>query len=192
MRTHVLHIYHQGLHQRTKRALSTDKETTLYTFEQKRKSGSNFTSTPHVRIYNGLLSTEQKNLQGVIDFYGSAISLEIHGQPRIVMSTTGSMTTRAHEYKSVALPGRTLKWKKHGFWSRGDWICEDQHGEIVARLKRSGLSVSKTGTFELGPLVEEGGNDAMIEIVAGGVALIELRKKQDLESRGDVEGGSGY
>lgn len=62
----------------------------------------------------------------------------------------------------------------------------------MARLKRSGLSVSKTGTFELGPLVEKGGNEAIIEIVAGGIALIELRKKQDLESRGDVEGGSGY
>lgn len=188
----ILHIYHEGLGQRTKRLLSTDKETTLYTFEQNRKSGSNFSSTPHVRIYNGSLSTAQKSLQGVIDFYGSAISLEMRGQPRIIISTTGSMTTRTHEYESAALPGRTLKWKKDGFWSRGGWICEDQRGEIVARLKRTGFSVSKTGTFEVGRLVEQGGEEAMIEVVAGGIALIELRKKQDLESRGDVEGGSGY
>lgn len=42
------------------------------------------------------------------------------------------MTTRMHEYKSAALPGSTLKWKKDGFWSRGDWVCEDQNKLVVA------------------------------------------------------------
>lgn len=98
--------------------------------------------------------------------------------------------TKAHVYRSCAFPGQMLRWKKDGFFSRGDLVCELETGEVVARLKKSNLSISKTGTFELGALAVEGGGQAMDEIVAGGIALIELQKKQDRESVGDVEGGS--
>lgn len=183
----ILHVYHNGLSQRTKRVLSTDKKTTLYTFEANRNSGSNFTSMPHIRIYNGA-STERK-IKGAINFYGNVICLEFPGLPKIFILSKGFMT-KAHEYKSSAFPGQTLRWKKDGFFSRGDLVCEFETGEIVARLKRSNLSISKTGTFELGALAVEGGGQVMDELVAGGIALIELQKKQDRESVGDVEGGS--
>ncbi len=88
------------------------------------------------------------------------------------------------------MPGRTLKWKNDDFWSRGSWVCEDQHGDIVAGLKRIGLSISKTGTFELGRRMKENGEGAVLEIVAVGIALIGLLKKQDRESLSDVEGRS--
>ena len=186
------YICHHGLSQRTKRVVSADEKTTFYTFVQNRGSGSNFGPTPHVRIYMGEVSADDrhKEIHGAINLDGNTISLHFVSQPRILMSCTGSMTTRKHEYKSFALPGSTLTWKKDGTFSRGDWACEDQDGNVVAKLKKTGFSISKTGTFELGKMVEDAGEAAILEIVAGGIALIELRKKQDLESRGNVEGGS--
>lgn len=61
----------------------------------------------------------------------------------------------------------------------------------MAGLKRIGLSISKAGFFGLGRLMKENGEEAMLEIVAVGIALIGLRK-EDRESIGDVERGSAW
>lgn len=93
--------------------------------------------------------------------------------------------SKLYEYESG---GRAMKWKQDGFFSRGDLVCEDGVGNLFAKLRRKSiLSFGKVATLE----VTERGNGAMLlEIVAGAVALIELRKKLDRDSVKDVDGGT--
>lgn len=102
------------------------------------------------------------------------------------------MRTAAHEYESPALPGRKKKWKKDGLFNLGDLVCEDQGGGAVTRLKKSNVSLTKTGTLWVGQEVVDSGKKAGDEIVAGAVGVLELERKLKGESVGDVEGGSGY
>ena len=179
--TSLLHIYHNGLNPRYKRILTADKKTTLYTFEQNRRSGCNYTVKPHVKIYSGSSSTNE-TLIGVMNFDGPVIHLKMQDVPQILMAP-------GIFYKSPALEGRTIQWKKDGFFSRGDLVCKDDKGVVLANLTRTGLSVSKTGTFQLKPLVLEMGGKAVEEVVVGGIAMVELQKKQDRDSMGNAEGG---
>jgi len=117
------------------------------------------------------------------------VEIELKGLPRIQIMPTGSMSTAVHEYQSPALGGQKLKWRADGVFSLGDLVCEDQDQKVLAKLKKTNISFSKTGTFEITSEVAEKGDKAVDEIVACGTALLELQRKLKRESVGNVEGG---
>jgi len=117
------------------------------------------------------------------------VEIELRGLPIIQLMPTGSMSTAAHEYQSPALDGQKLKWRADGFFSRGDLVCEDQDQRVFAKLKKTNISFSKTGTFEITSEVGKKSTKAVDEIVACGIALLELQRKLKGESVGNVEGG---
>lgn len=181
----TLHIYHNSVSQRTKRVLSSDKKTTLYTFE----ASSFFRITPHATIRAGSPPGEPK--KGSINLGNASIpvvEIEVQGLPRIQLMPTSSMSTAAHEYRSPALDGQKLKWRADGFFNLGDLVCEDQDQKVFAKLNKTNISISKTGTFEVTSEVADKGDKAVDEIVACGIALLELQRKLKGESIGNVEG----
>jgi hypothetical protein len=182
----TLHIYHNSLSQRTKRVLSSDKKTTLYTFE----ASSFFRSTPHVTIRAG--SPPGEPMKGSINLGNASIpvvKIDLQDLPKIQLMPTGSMSTAAHEYQSPALDGQKLKWRADGLFNLGDLVCEDQDQRVFAKLKKTNISISKTGTFEITSEVAAKGDKAVDEIVACGIVLLELQRKLKGESVGNVEGG---
>jgi len=117
------------------------------------------------------------------------VEIELRGSQKIQMMPTGSMSTAAHEYQSPAMDGSKLRWRAAGFFSLGDLVCEDQDQKVFAKLKKTNISFLKTGTFEIISEVVEKGDKAVNEIVACGIALLELQRKLKGESVGDVQGG---
>lgn len=61
----------------------------------------------------------------------------------------------------------------------------------MARLKKSNMSLTKTGTLWVGKEVVDSGANVVDEIMAGAVAVLELERKLKGESAGNVESGSG-
>ncbi len=182
----ALKIYHNGLSQRIKRVLSSSKKTTLYTFE----ASNFFRITPHVTIRASSPPGEPK--KGSINLGNASIpvvEIEVQGLPRIQLMPTGSMSTAAHEYRSLALDGQKLKWRADGFFNLGDIVCEDQDQKVLGKLKKTNISFSKTGTFEITSEVADKGDKAVDEIVACGIALLELQRKLKGESVGNVVWG---
>lgn len=73
--------------------------------------------------------------------------------------------------------------------SGGDLVCLDASERSIARLERNHWSTAKTGKLELGPLVAAG--PGMDEIVCGGVAIVDYKRRHNSSSGGDGGGDGG-
>ncbi|MCJ1345850.1 hypothetical protein MMC31_004059 [Peltigera leucophlebia] len=171
----TLHLYKTGFTHGTLHILDTDKQTRLY--EIKIHSWT----SPDISLYRPAATAAapiaNPTLCGSAKFHtwSRTIDLQIGGHRPIPLQATGVFSSTRKFESCVG----ELKWKK-------DMRLLNASEELLATFTDV-TAVSKWGRFEMTPLVAEGGQRLVDEVVLSGMALLEQnRREKEVEALAGV------
>ncbi|MCJ1343467.1 hypothetical protein MMC31_001661 [Peltigera leucophlebia] len=176
----TLDLYKTGFTHGTLHILDTDKQTRLYEIK------THSWTSPDISLYRPAATAAAPNanptLCGSAKFHtwSRTIDLQIGGNRPIPLQATGVFSSTRTFESCVG----ELKWKK-------DMRLFNAREELLATFI-SVTAVSKWGRFEMTPLVAEGGQRLVDEVVLSGVALLEQdRREEKASAAGEVGSAAG-